>query len=240
MLNQTTHPTLEEAKKVFEETRLENTYEGVVLTKRDDEFLVSYFYNQPCWGWMRKYNKDSIEVLGERKEDYASYPEAKPCDLYDIFPMGEHLLLKVYIGRVKKELYGYVFGEESPWRLGLDNPRYDEGNGELTVDTDFDPTVFVNLLRQISLLSRKVKEGDVKKEVLLTICRDENFLYFIRASIDLDMFLNGKVSTKPGVFRKGDDFIRQGQESLFFSEEAINYHKYTQEDFEKILKELNL
>ena len=152
--------------------KLNHTLTGIAFSlamSKDDKITVYERQNQPCYGEMRTYGKDSVPP--ERKKDY------KPNDLHSPFPKGTPEGVGVPIRTlfsgdtaVHNEFMEWLFSKESPWATGIDQIEFTKNKdgkniGIVQTDTNFDPTVFVNLLKSVrGYYNRGSKWSEAKKK----------------------------------------------------------------------------
>lgn len=161
--------TKEIASKLHE---LNHTLTGIAFSlamSKDDKITVYERQNQPCYGEMRTYGKGSVPP--EREKDY------KPGDLHSPFPKGTPEGVGVPIRTsfsadtaIHNEFMEWLFSKESPWATGIDQIEFTKNKsgkniGIVQTDTNFDPTVFVNLLKSVrGYYNRGSKWSEAKKK----------------------------------------------------------------------------
>lgn len=151
---------------------LNSTLTGIAFSlamSEDDKIIIHQRQNQPCYGEMRTYGKGSVPP--EREKDH------KPGDLHSPFPKGTPEGIGVPIRTifsgdiaVHNEFMEWLFSKESPWATGIDQIEFTKNKegrniGIVQTDTNFDPTVFVNLLKSVrGYYNRGTKWDEVKKK----------------------------------------------------------------------------
>lgn len=129
------------------------------MITQDEDLGLSFHERkkQPCFGEMRKYKSTH--------GDECHKPEGKPGDLHDPFPKGTPVAISIAWGTYPPpipvesdeldELIYLFWGAKSPWINGFVHPESldftltedkKSYRGFVLTNTDFDPTVFVNLI----------------------------------------------------------------------------------------------
>lgn len=112
--------------------------------EEEDSHKVYHRTNQPCYGEMRTYGKETIPEKQSKV--------IKPGDLHSPFPDGEPVGVALALPNHFEgldRLVEYIFSPESPW--GNTNRQVtlvkdDQGRyiGAVYTDTDFDPTILIH------------------------------------------------------------------------------------------------
>lgn len=172
---------------------LNSTLTGIAFSlamSEDDKIIIHQRQNQPCYGEMRTYGKGSVPP--EREKDH------KPGDLHSPFPKGTPEGIGVPIRTsfsadtvIHNEFMEWLFSKESPWATGIDQIEFTKNKegrniGIVQIDTNFDPTVFVNLLKSVmSYYLRGSRWSEAKKKFGLN-----NFQAFLLSFTNVS-FTNG-------------------------------------------------
>lgn len=190
--------------------------------------------HQPCWGELRKYERDYPGQCTEPKKE-------KPGDLHHPFPAGKPIGFASLITTNKSAgspeqdtFYKDIFNHKvSPWAPGLtDKIEFIKGTtgkivGIWTPDLHVDPTVFVNLLRYVGYgagaarnYELYLEHGMTKTEALATmkLASGTNSLYYLEASgYSLSRFLlKSPRDLSGGYFDDRVDYNRTMQDEIFF------------------------
>lgn len=192
--------------------------------------------NRPCYGEMRRYHD------GNRPDDH------HPHDIPKVIPFGTREAISVSLpdlGNIAEgnRLTEFVFSKkDSPWRNGLGSDvtltknkagRY---NSVYMTDTDFDPTVFVNLLITFRNLQRTYYTIPLEEAEAAGLTFNQAFIarvfgakpvgfnqgmqstsYYLSENLNLDRFINGDTHdlSTGRTWREQDDYNRPDIHLIF-------------------------
>jgi hypothetical protein len=195
----------------------------------DDRITVYPRENQPCQGGeMRKYGKRSPN----RPKD------PRPGDLHDPFPDGILEGVSIHWQTLpKKDMIEFLTSQESPYRKGVGpNTEHilDETGervvGSIFLDTDVDPTVFVNMLQFIrsidSNLFKKYRENGLtgaESILCMMLCGSDpevaftgTYSYYFPTKASVRWIIEGDhFDLSGGTYRDGYDYNRPEVQDLF-------------------------
>lgn len=192
----------------------------------------------PCYGELRKY-------LNTHPKDQVTknYPPKKPTDLHYPFPDGtpEALAVLFYTTVPDEVTLEYLVSKDSPFRRGyqIDQVEFIKGDGGtkgmVLKDTEFDPTVLVNMLKrtqQSYVLPKILDLGFTKDEAYIlntmlefswTSYQGEDHIYIIpyesyiqSPTADLLRIVTGRsVDLTGGTFKQRFDYERKDMHCIF-------------------------
>ena len=230
--------------------KLNSTLAGTAFSlamSENDKITIHKRENQPCYGEMRTYGKGSVPP--EREKDY------KPGDLHSPFPKGTPEGIGVPIRTlfsadtaIHNEFMEWLFSKESPWATGIDQIEFTKNKdgkniGIVQTDTNFDPTVFVNLLKSVrGYYMRGSKWSEAKKKFglnnfqafLLSFTRTNYDKLDVQTSLlspgcffgvlDLERFKNKNPYDRSGglTFKQRSAYNRPEVEYIFSEKRAHN------------------
>lgn len=238
------------AYKELKVAGLKMTGTNFALGMRRDTGKVRVFKrpNQPCQGGeMRKYEST-------HPGDCTRPKDPRPGDLRMPFPLGTPEAVAVHFNMTRTEIYGLkpptpewaeflraLYGPNSPYQPGTGKPwnvefliENDVPHGMILLDTEVDPTVFVNSLQFLntmkgtySVFSKYRAAGFTESESLLIMMLANNdpsstgyfnktFEYYFPINASIRRILEGKPhDLSGGTLRDRFDYNRPQVQSLF-------------------------
>lgn len=213
------------------------------------EIRVYERVQQPCYGELRKYK--------ETHGDGCTKPESKrPSDLFWPFPFGTPEALAIGLpewrgAKGHRPMFDYLFSNESPFRTGFisaENIEWSKGSaGLVLLDTEFDPTVLINLLKYLQdrrgengvRFAKYVKLGLLPLEAFVLDYSvnysewegrmKQNDPYIFPVALDLQGVINQKPNALTGgTFKDRFDYDRKRMHEVFYLPEAkggVNFIK---------------
>lgn len=230
----------EEQKIIPELTKFLKWADGIafclVMRNKSGELRLRPRMNQPCWGELRKYKS----THGEE----ATKEEHRPSDLRHPFPKGIPEALAIHVG-IENSLTEFLWSDESPWVRGFGSTKnyIKVKRGVILKDTNIDPTVLVNLLknsgdyRQSNLFDILTARGltpleavfpciftGIWQEYIYTKIIPSPDTYTNAMTIDVDRVLTQNPhDLTGGTLRDRFDYERKDLHKLFHNPKGVNF-----------------
>lgn len=214
---------------------------ALAMRNPDGKVKVYRRQNQPCQGGeMRKYY-DTHGDLCTRPGD------RRPGDLEHPFPPGVVEAVSVHFSAERDSLLRAAFSNDSPWLRGFGSPdnielvktKSKKVVGIILLDTEIDPTVFVNLLQfcRVSRVNWDRYKGlsgfSVREKLILAGWFNnhsdvssgvfETYQYYFSQKPSLRrLFESDPVDLSGGTYKAGFDYNRPDISKLFSGDDGIN------------------
>lgn len=240
----------------FNRKNYECGYAAMMVMRMDDGSYDTHIRTfEPCYGFLRRYKSTH--------GDKCTQPEHKPDDLPHPFPDGTIVAVAVpnQMDHLKGPFLDYVLGDTSPYIAGFNGTdRYQMSHlksvscGIVLLDTEIDPTVFINLMKCIHVVwnrSTTIKfahllEHDMTEVEAFVCCTNNGddfdgggkvWTYVNTAWPDMEKLETGKVNDfSNGTWKAGFDYSRRNIQDIFKADKSRNrtpLHEMFNKEFHK-------
>lgn len=210
-----------------------NYWNSFALEMNNEE--VFFRIGRPCYGELRKYEST-------HRGDCTQPKNSKPGDLTgNNFPDGTPTSLALYRGgfNVPREVQDFLFSDESPWVRGFGGSSNVENHDKFVLlkDTEFDPTVLVNLLKSLQNSqwhgqpSNLKNMEDLKKAYLINMLSNGNIMprawygfntYFVAPNFSMKRYFNqNPMDVTGGTLKDRVDYNRSELHMTFYTDKSM-------------------